>query len=87
MGCWVVCLFWRKNLRENVNGLLVATLTLELYYPGNFSKQRIVFALTYVVARVYARPPLTHDDTAGGNSLAPIGFYSKPLTVGIPTIA
>jgi hypothetical protein len=54
-----------------VNGLLVATFTLEPNYPGNLREERIVSAQTDVVPGIDARPPLTHDDAAGQNRFTP----------------
>jgi hypothetical protein len=70
-----------KRLRENVNGLLVATLTLETYYPGDLREESIVPAQTHVFPGIYARPPLTHDDAAGHDRFAPVGFDAQPLAM------
>jgi len=69
-----------------VNGLLVATFTLELNYPGDLCEERIVFTETHVLSGIDARPPLTHDDTAGQNGFTPVRFNAQSLTVRIATV-
>src|SRR5258706_11200625 len=62
-------------------------MIFELHAPGDFGKDRVVFAAAGV--QPGRKPPaaLADDDGAAGDDVAVVGFDAQPLRIGIAPVA
>jgi hypothetical protein len=64
----------------------VFTSFSEFYYAVGQGKQSMVFANTYVSARMVSGSPLTNDNITGDDGLATINLHTQPLAMRFATV-
>ncbi len=65
---------------------VVFTSAFESDFACGFSEQGIVFADTYVRARMEVRATLANDDVAGFNDNAVMAFYAKAFGFAVTAV-
>jgi len=71
----------------NANPSPVVAGGLKFNNAVNKSKEGMVSADSYIVARMNACPPLTNQNSPGMHILTSVSFHPKSLGLAIPTVA
>ena len=62
-------------------------MTIELYDAFFEGEKRIVFATSYVEARVISSAALSNDDASGADALAAVNLDAQPLASGFAPVS
>src|SRR5437588_9528255 len=76
-------LFWRLHVDEAAAGAFIHKLN----HASDLGEESVVFAASYIDARLNAGAALAHDDGSAGNKLSAEGFYAQPLRIGVASVS